>query len=120
MNMARSNLLLISKSNVLHLWVVAKLVMKSLPGALVRICNGDVVCIGQLSKPLPHQGNAALEQRQHCIPKIESLLHTIQNTFKLLQIHCSDHQCVYQRACTLGQWWSGCLRPALLIMTLLT
>jgi len=57
-----------------RLRVVAELVVEALPGALVGVCDGDVAGVRQPLQPLAHERDAALEQRQHRVAKVEALL----------------------------------------------
>ena len=57
-----------------YLWVVIKLVMEALPGALIWVGHCDIVGVIQLPQHLPQQGNAALKQWQNSVPKVEALL----------------------------------------------
>lgn len=51
-----------------------ELVVKSLPGTLVRICNCDRVLVRKLTKPLKQQWHARLKQGQHGIAEVETFL----------------------------------------------
>ena len=75
-----------------RLWVIAKLVVEALPGALVWVCNGDVVCIRQGLHALPHQRDAALEQWQDCVAKVKALLHAALQVSELPS-HSPATQC---------------------------
>ena len=57
-----------------HLLVVAKLVFEALPGALVWVCDDDVVGVWQPLEPLAQQRDAALKQGQDGVTKIEAFL----------------------------------------------
>ena len=66
-----------------RLRIIAKLVVEALPGALIWVCNGNVVCVRQGLHTLPHQWDAALKQWQDCVAKVEALLHIAQCVLKL-------------------------------------
>ena len=57
-----------------YLWVIAKLVVKALPGPLIRVGNGDILGIRQRLEARPQEWDAALKQRQHGITKVKALL----------------------------------------------
>ena len=75
-----------------YLWVVPKLIVKSLPGALIRVCNGDVVSIRQGPKLLPGQGDATLKEWQHCVAEIEAFLHCKRADFTYNQHNVSVYK----------------------------
>jgi len=57
-----------------YLWVVVELVLESLPGALIRVGDGNVVRIWQQLYSIPQQRDPALEERQHSVTEVEALL----------------------------------------------
>lgn len=59
------------------LWVITKLVMEALPGTFVRVGDCDIVGVGKGSQTLSEQRDPGLEERQHLVPEIKSLLESV-------------------------------------------
>lgn len=53
---------------------VFKGIVKPLPGALVRVCNGDVVVVRKGLEAFDQERDTALKQRKDCITKVKAFL----------------------------------------------
>jgi len=85
----------------MHLWVLPKLRVESFPGSLVWVGDGDVVGVRQGEQGLLDQGDAALKQGQHRVPKVEPLLHRIT----YLKLPTAGMVCYGQNLFSVGVFW---------------